>query len=311
MYRIRFHGRGGQGIKTASRILGSAFFHEGFEVQDAPRYGAERRGAPMTAYVRASRTPVRERSSIRAPDLVCVADTTLLHVPAAAVLSGRTPETIFLFHTLESTEVWKERLSIRGKIFALPANSPGSNGVPTPGKESTHAFTSALLAAGAARLAGIIGEASLSRAVSEELAYLGADVVRDNLEQALFVFHEMGWAAGALHEGPARALNTGKLSWIQLESESPDVAAPDIEGGATSNAVNTGLWRTLKPVLHEEHCHGCTWICSTYCPDSAIHTNADADKRLPVIDYDHCKGCMICSTVCPNHAIEVIPEPAA
>ncbi len=70
MYRIRFHGRGGQGIKTASRILGSAFFHEGFEVQDAPRYGAERRGAPMTAYVRASRTPVRERSNIRAPDLI-------------------------------------------------------------------------------------------------------------------------------------------------------------------------------------------------------------------------------------------------
>ena len=48
MYRIRFHGRGGQGIKTASRILGSAFFAEGFEVQDAPRYGAERRGAPIT-----------------------------------------------------------------------------------------------------------------------------------------------------------------------------------------------------------------------------------------------------------------------
>jgi len=42
MYRIRFHGRGGQGIKTAANILGSAFFGEGFEVQDAPRYGAKR-----------------------------------------------------------------------------------------------------------------------------------------------------------------------------------------------------------------------------------------------------------------------------
>ena len=39
MYRIRFHGRGGQGIKTAGRILGTAFFQEGYEVQDAPRYG--------------------------------------------------------------------------------------------------------------------------------------------------------------------------------------------------------------------------------------------------------------------------------
>ena len=58
MYRIRFHGRGGQGMKTASRILGSAFFQEGYEVQDAPRYGAERRGAPIFAYVRAARTRI-------------------------------------------------------------------------------------------------------------------------------------------------------------------------------------------------------------------------------------------------------------
>jgi pyruvate ferredoxin oxidoreductase gamma subunit len=55
MYRIRFHARGGQGIKTAGRILGSALFLSGFEVQDAPRYGAERRGAPLFAYVRADR----------------------------------------------------------------------------------------------------------------------------------------------------------------------------------------------------------------------------------------------------------------
>jgi len=146
--------------------------------------------------------------------------------------------------------------------------------------------------------------------VSEELADLGPDLVRDNLAQALFVFHAMEYAAGALKEGSARVLKTTDLSWVQLESEPPDVSAPDIEGGPTSNAVNTGLWRTLRPVLHEEHCHGCTWICSTYCPDSAISTSVAGDKRLPLIDYDHCKGCMICSTVCPNHAIEVIPETA-
>jgi pyruvate ferredoxin oxidoreductase gamma subunit len=55
MYRIRFHGRGGQGMKTAGRILGTAFFLTGFEVQDAPRYGAERWGAPIFAYVCASK----------------------------------------------------------------------------------------------------------------------------------------------------------------------------------------------------------------------------------------------------------------
>ena len=74
MYRIHFHGRGGQGIKTAGRVLGSAFFLEGFEVQDAPRYGAERRGAPMFAYVRANRSCIVERGVIHNPDLVVVAD---------------------------------------------------------------------------------------------------------------------------------------------------------------------------------------------------------------------------------------------
>ena len=74
MYRIRFHGRGGQGLKTASRVLGSAFFCAGFEVQDAPRYGAERRGAPIFAYVRASKAPINERGIILHPDLVIVAD---------------------------------------------------------------------------------------------------------------------------------------------------------------------------------------------------------------------------------------------
>ena len=85
MYRIRFHGRGGQGMKTASRLLGAAFFREGYEVQDAPRYGAERRGAPIFAYVRADRVPINERGIIRHPDLVIVADDSLVPVPAAGV----------------------------------------------------------------------------------------------------------------------------------------------------------------------------------------------------------------------------------
>ena len=74
MLRIRFHGRGGQGMKTASRILGSAAFHAGYVVQDSPVYGAERRGAPMTAYTRMATAPIWECGEIARPDLVVVAD---------------------------------------------------------------------------------------------------------------------------------------------------------------------------------------------------------------------------------------------
>jgi pyruvate ferredoxin oxidoreductase gamma subunit len=61
----------------------------------------------------------------------------------------------------------------------------------------------------------------------------------------------------------------------------------------------------MRPVIDHEHCNRCTWICTTLCPDGAIHT--DAEGR-PEIDYDHCKGCLVCAAVCPPHAIGAIPE---
>src|SRR5210317_418961 len=108
MYRIRFHGRGGQGMKTASRILGTAFFRCGYEVQDAPRYGAERRGAPVFAYVRAGHRPILERGPIDGPDLIVVADDTLLESAAAAVVAGLGERTVLLIATDEAPAVWKE-----------------------------------------------------------------------------------------------------------------------------------------------------------------------------------------------------------
>ena len=61
MIRIRFHGRGGHGVKTASRIAGTAAFAAGFEVQDSPIYGAERRGAAVAAFTRIDTEQILER----------------------------------------------------------------------------------------------------------------------------------------------------------------------------------------------------------------------------------------------------------
>jgi pyruvate ferredoxin oxidoreductase gamma subunit len=70
MFRIRFHGRGGQGMKTASRIVGTAAFRQGFYAQDSPVYGAERRGAPMIAFTRFDSSPILERGVVQSPDLI-------------------------------------------------------------------------------------------------------------------------------------------------------------------------------------------------------------------------------------------------
>ena len=122
MYRIRFHGRGGQGIKTAGRLLGTALFHSGFEVQDAPRYGAERRGAPIVATVRAERAPIRERGIIRRPDLVIVADDTLVPVPAAGILAGIEAYTVLLIRSHDAADTWRHRLNLGGPVLVKRSN---------------------------------------------------------------------------------------------------------------------------------------------------------------------------------------------
>src|SRR3989338_7622960 len=88
MFRIRFHGRGGHGMKTASRIVGTAAFLDGLYVQDFPLYGAERRGAPIAAFTRISKEPILERGVIAEPDILIIMDETLLDDPMAMPLTG-------------------------------------------------------------------------------------------------------------------------------------------------------------------------------------------------------------------------------
>ena len=102
MIQIRFHGRGGHGIKTASRIVGTAAFLAGYEAQDSPVYGAERRGAAVVAFTRISTEPIRERGVIDHPDLIVLADETLLDSKDAGVLAGQSSAAALFINT-EST----------------------------------------------------------------------------------------------------------------------------------------------------------------------------------------------------------------
>jgi pyruvate ferredoxin oxidoreductase gamma subunit len=297
MYRIRLHGRGGHGMKTASRILGSALFAEGFEVQDAPRYGAERRGAPIFAYVRASRGPIHERGPIRRPDLVVVADETLVPVAAAGVLLGVGERTALLIHTGDAPEVWRARLSLAGLVFTLP---------PEVEAQAELHFIGAACTGAAARLLGVVSRTSLEGAVRAELATLGADVVARNLERALAAYNRMEPHAGSVPEGAELGADRyPSPDWVDLPLEAAAIAAPDIHAAATSVQVRTGLWRTMRPVIDYAHCNRCVWMCSTFCPDGAIRVD---EEGYPRIDYEHCKGCLICVAVCPPHAIAAVPE---
>jgi len=299
MYRIRFHGRGGQGMKTASRILGTAFFLEGFEVQDAPRYGAERRGAPIFAYVRADMQPINERGIITNPDLVIVADDSLVPVPAAGVLTGVDEHTVLLINSDESTDTWKHRLNLSCRVFTLPAEAED---------RAELRFIGATCTGAAARLLGKISRDALQQAIKQELAELGDAVIDKNLDRALDAFDRMQEHEGCVRSGTeVNAEDYSKPAWIDLPFEEARVSAPDIHASANSVEVRTGLWRTLRPVIDYERCNNCWWVCSTFCPDGAIKVSG----QTPEIDYNHCKGCMVCVAQCPPHAIEAIPEQLA
>jgi pyruvate ferredoxin oxidoreductase gamma subunit len=299
MYRIRFHGRGGQGMKTASRILGTALFHEGFEVQDAPRYGAERRGAPVFAFVRADRAPIYERGILRRADLVVVADDTLVPVPAAGVLAGCDAHNLLLIHSHTEPETWRHRLNLAGSVVVLPPVEEEADRAALPTLGAT-------CAGAAARLLGVVSSDALAAAIDQELTHLGEAVVQDNRRRALGAYRHMAAHQGRVQESPLESPQRWPApAWIDLPAESVDLAAPAIHAGGTSEQVPTGLWRTLRPVIDYALCNRCWWVCSTFCPDGAIALDAE---RYPRIDYQHCKGCLICLAQCPPHAIAAVPE---
>lgn len=89
MIELRIHGRGGQGAVIASKLLASAFFLEDRHVQSFPAFGVERRGAPVTAFLRVSTQPILLRCEITQPDGLIILDPTL--IDAVDVTSGLKP----------------------------------------------------------------------------------------------------------------------------------------------------------------------------------------------------------------------------
>ncbi len=71
-------------------------------------------------------------------------------------------------------------------------------------------------------------------------------------------------------------------------------------------AGKTGTWRVMRPVYDPSKCVKCR-LCWLYCPENVIDVN-EGGERFISIDYNYCKGCGICSTVCPTGAIKMVPE---
>lgn len=290
MLAIRFHGRGGQGAKTASRIVGTAAFLEGFVAQDSPIYGAERRGAPMAAFTRIAKEQIRERGGIVHPDVVIVADASLISDPTARVFQGVDDRTVVFVNSSLSPQQVATQTSCSGRVTTLDLTEIALQRV---GKRGA---LSALLGAVAGRLVGLHQE-SIRKAIAEELADLGLSPSVIERNQTV--------AAQCYETVQPVTIETGvpqPIVPVQLQApiyEPPTRGTARISAAANSVLRETGGWRTFRPVLVPDKCNGC-WLCFTYCPDGVISMSKD-DR--PVIDYDHCKGCQICVHECPTDAL--------
>lgn len=118
LLEVRFHGRGGQGAKTAAQLLAEAALIEGKQVQAFPEYGPERMGAPVRAYVRIANRPITTYAPVTNPNIVVVIDDTL--VSTIDVTEGLGPEGILVINSGKDAEtVRKELDSFKGKIVTI------------------------------------------------------------------------------------------------------------------------------------------------------------------------------------------------
>ncbi len=130
LIEVRWHGRGGQGAKTAAQFLAEAALDSGKFIQAFPEYGPERAGAPMRAYTRISDKPINIHSSVVHPDAVVVIDCTLL---TREVLEGLPEDGILVVNTHESpADIRKKLCHAVGKVAVVDATKIALDTIKTP-----------------------------------------------------------------------------------------------------------------------------------------------------------------------------------
>lgn len=130
MIEYRIHGRGGQGSVAAAYLLATAAFEADWYCQAFPAFGAERRGAPVAAFVRIDKTPIHLRSQIRTPDILIVQDDTLLHDPK--ITAGLKPGGSMLVNSVLGSEEISQQFNCRSISFDATEMAVACIGKPIP-----------------------------------------------------------------------------------------------------------------------------------------------------------------------------------
>jgi 2-oxoacid:acceptor oxidoreductase gamma subunit (pyruvate/2-ketoisovalerate family) len=120
MVELRFHGRGGQGAVTSAELLALAAIAQGKFAQSFPKFGPERRGAPVIAFARISDKQIRDRTAVKNPSIVIVLDSSLLSIINTS--EGMPDDGIQIVNTKKTAAELREEFGLKGKLVTLNAN---------------------------------------------------------------------------------------------------------------------------------------------------------------------------------------------
>lgn len=181
MRELRIHGRGGQGAVVASKLLAAAIFREGKSVQSFPAFGVERRGAPVTAFLRFSKDPILLRCEITAPDDLVVLDPTL--VEAVDVTGGLKLGGSILINSPHDPDFYT-KLRERFRVATVDANTIARNH--NLGSKTQPIVNTAILGAFAA-YSQMVSLESVYQAIAEDVPVQAEENVRAAEEAAAAV----------------------------------------------------------------------------------------------------------------------------
>lgn len=266
MIGIRLHGRGGQGAVTASRLLATAAYIDGKFSQAIPMYGTERRGAPLTCFVRIDDIRVRERELVHNPDIVVVLDPLLSTRQSMA--DGLNPGGLLLLNS----DLPPEEVKIGGdiRIATVDAMTIALETLKRP-------ITNTAILGGFSKAVGWPKLESLEKAIMKQFP-------------------------GRIGEMNIAAIRMSyeKVSEVVPAPIKEAKSDEDVTVGGYGVLRDVSSWRVFEPVFDLDKCTGCK-SCWLFCPETAIRWTED---NKPEVEWRKCKGCGICVNECPVGAIE-------
>lgn len=286
MIEARLHGRGGQGAVTAAELVAQAAIAEGQYAQGFPSFGPERRGAPVTAYLRVSPAAISLREPVHSPDVVVVLDNSLIGlvdvteglVPGGALVVNLPPD--------QNDKLADLKGKFRLALVDASAIALAELGV---------AITNTAIIGALVKTMGLCDLASLEGPLQRRFGRLAPK----NLA-ALRRAHDECRITPA-DTAPADKVQPG----FRIDAQQPWAALAlggDILRPGSSRDFETGNWRTAGyPATNTEQCIKCG-LCWALCPDMAYSQNESG-----YYDWSgrYCKGCGVCAEECPKGAIEM------